>query len=1550
MKNSVDWILDTGATHHLVNNRDLISAETGRSFRINAVGGAVAQPGTEVHLKPNSLGIRKAIFHKNLRQNLLSVGKLCDSGAEIKFFGNTARLNLKDGETLRLSKQNGLWRLKAKVGAFQNEPTQNAEILRAKANKVVKKTDKKPQKTNKTKQTKRDEKNKQEKAEENTKTNKTDADKKTTKNPMTKCEGHYGPMWSGKSKNLNKAIEEYGLKNCELFRPTQDNRPPREHEKDVKKHYKPVEKIADITDALKTKTDKHTVIIDEAHMFAGNTENAWRELITSFPEKNFFVAGLEKGLELTTFPWLIAFKALESGSTSSRRRISTHRHYSRCDECSSAWGTISVRSDFKSVAEIAKQNDWAGGIGKTKYKSLCRKCHDNYQIEFVERATAGVSNTKTKTAAKSKDPDGVATQKAKVPEKDSKTAKENFDPDTDANREFVEDLKKQSAAVPNDILHERICHFWNTYLRRPPACASCAMHKGQKKSHKKERPEFLLPEEYLDSLHVDLVGPFPEPIGSGGERFLFTCVDDKVGFLFVDGIKLKTDAWEALENAISEFGGRPKRLRRDNGEEFLTPEWKKVIKGTGGKNSKPIKEECSAAGEPEQNGKIERHNRTVQDGFRATCEGCDPRLWLHAAKTASYVWNLLPKKGKKSPRQLRDEAQGRKIRPIRTGHLRVFGCEAYYKLGRRTKIQERNRKGVFVGYKGSSYLILHHTPKGRWELVQSWTVTFFESKKVKNLDEYVAEGKARVQNFRDVGYTGALPSTYELKTRGRPKGSKNKPKESDQEKTEGAPSQKKTAATATSKDAAKTSAETKRKSAAQKKTDFQKERPAPAQDKKKPEPKAQPKKTGRAADKRKAKANFKKKIQDKVQNKLQQQAKAVAITKEKVANAKRPEPKKTPAPKAKAKALPTKEARNSKSKPELPVTLKGTACPKAKPSAPNKKAEREKELRVWAKERRPSASPPDSKKRKTQPENITALMMEAVEWLKNAEATEAPTDEKTDKVIDAMLTEAAEWFEKNDDTGVAETFVTMVKAKEAEHGPKRAIWLESAKKELNSLLEKKTWISVKLKDIPKDAQVLPIILIYTLKDNGVHKCRAVVLGNQQSPTAEDTFSPVVAHATLRWVIHIAALLDLDIVGFDISSAFVNAPVNSDVYCKLPEAWGGGYAKPQKALYGLRQAPRCWSRHFTASLQKIGFTQSSADPGLYFAHGKNGPVMLLVYVDDGIIVGDREDCLLYRKQILTEYKGREEPLEKAGKYEKLTYVGLEIIRDRAQRKAWVQQTCLINKLEKRFEKFLDNKNADYGSSGMRTPITKNLSPDSPPTTFPIRMAVGSLMYLGQGSRPDLCYSIKELSRFLENPTTEAAKTAIRAIKYVIRTKNLGLVLGNVKGVLPNDTYLPVEEAYSDADYASEIGKRRSTTGNYYVVDGAPVWWQCVLQKCIATSTCESEYYAAFEMTRRICWLRKISADLRKFFKVPDTHPKTVKLWVDNQSTICVLRSDLPTKRTKHFEVKLSFVSEKVEKGVIEIDYVESEKNLADPLTKPKSYEVLLKLGLEDAPKV
>ena len=147
-----------------------------------------------------------------------------------------------------------------------------------------------------------------------------------------------------------------------------------------------------------------------------------------------------------------------------------------------------------------------------------------------------------------------------------------------------------------------------------------------------------------------------------------------------------------------------------------------------------------------------------------------------------------------------------------------------------------------------------------------------------------------------------------------------------------------------------------------------------------------------------------------------------------------------------------------------------------------------------------------------------------------------------------------------------------------------------------------------------------------------------------------TYSPVVSHSTLRYILHTCALRDYSIKNFDISAAFVNAPMNNDTtFCKLPPAFvaegKSPYVRLNRALYGLRQSPRLWSRHFSDSLRKLGFTQSAFDPGLYYAMGKSGtPVYCMIYVDDGILVGNDADVEEFRSKILNVFVGRKEPLD------------------------------------------------------------------------------------------------------------------------------------------------------------------------------------------------------------------------------------------------------------------------------------------------------------------
>jgi thymidine kinase len=1287
---------------------------------------------------------------------------------------------------------------------------------------------------------------------------------------------HAGCMWSGKStamfEKIDELVSEKKGNDILKFTHNADTREPREHEKVHKPTFTKVNSLNELEIILRSYRSPRQILnifVDELHMFDDAT--TLKKILTEYDGRHeFYLSGLDKNGNGEDFEWMKILKDMKWKRGNLKLKI----WKADCNRCGMAKSAINT-------LRIAKFEDPNPVGGADKYGVYCKKCTPVVKENIQDHASP------------------------------------------EDNKLLFDHVRVQLKGVPKHIQHERLCHFWNSSIRIPDNCKSCKMHKGQKPSHAKERPPEFKPKRYLESVHMDLVGPFPAALGGGAEKYMFVAVDDLTNYLFVTGIRRKDDAHLALEEMFTHFGRRPERIRTDNGGEWETEEFKLLVNPPDD-DKKKIVHERSPPYEPESNGKVERNNRSLGDATRATVEGCDPRLWLYAAVVSAYVFNRLPRRNADSPLQIKHREEGLPAKPDKISHLRTFGCRVYFKMNERTKIQERYGMGIMVGYAPGCYRVLKPTPTGRWEVIKAYAVKFMEEQKVQNLEEFAKEYQKRLHAFSDANYWDALPNSYPAASKlSLPSGGRLAAGGNAHEDV--GVSGGGAVDTGNSVPSRWKPPEERFRTVWCRQTKLRKRIPILPEDKfddlEKPT------------------------IDSMINNETDKDVDKVADTT------------------ADSIEVPNTDSENPTDKNDNPnkdiMNVTGVHEKPATSTTVNNEISG-----------RPESHPKDTvtfsteDREKSDDLNFDDILPNRKRKL-SEEDDRDPKRPKFHNSEKALTTEALDFLVGNvSDTEKLENLVYAlgaIKTSEAEKGPEKYLWKAAAVKELNALLAKKTWDHIDFQDIPVGGEVIPVCLIYTLKNNGVYKARGVVLGNQQQNT-EDlmTYSPVISHSTLRYVLHMAALQNLEMSNFDISAAFVNADISGDVYCRLPGAWvekgKSPYVKLNKALYGLRQAPRLWSRHFTASLRKLGFVQSEADPGLYYAQGKMGVVYCCIYVDDGILIGHKDDTEFFRSQILTTFVGRNEPLEKNGHIEKLTYVGLEITRDRKKRKIWLTQNDLVKKLEERFKSYLTTDNPEYKDTGKRTPITRNLS-DGPEIKFPIRKAVGSLMYLAQGSRPDLCYAIKEMSRYLEKPTKEAAKTAIRCIKYVIDTRNYGVVLGNTDGTL-NEDHNPVMNAYSDADFASEPGKRRSTTGNVIRLDNSTIWWKCVLQKLTATSTCEAEYYSAFNCAKQIMHMRVLHEEFRKYssgnFEKNDDDTvggiansiEPTKLLVDNTSTITVLKSDLPTTRSKHFEVKLSYVADKVERNLIKLEWVNTLENIADMLTKPRPWNELLKLGIEE----
>lgn len=214
-----------------------------------------------------------------------------------------------------------------------------------------------------------------------------------------------------------------------------------------------------------------------------------------------------------------------------------------------------------------------------------------------------------------------------------------------------------------------------------------------------------------------------------------------------------------------------------------------------------------------------------------------------------------------------------------------------------------------------------------------------------------------------------------------------------------------------------------------------------------------------------------------------------------------------------------------------------------------------------------------------------------------------------------------------------------------------------------------------------------------------------------------------------------------------------------------------------------------------------------------------------------------------------------------------------------------------------------------------------------TSLPYNSLVGSLMYIAQGTRPDIAYSVGALSQHLSHPCLAAWNLGLHVLRYLKGTQSLGLIY-NAKDVMIEGNqswYLP--ECFTDSDWAGDPNSRRSTTGYCFNLNGAAISWRSRLQPTVSLSSTEAEYRATTEAGQEVVWLR----GLLSFISIPQLSPTV--LCSDSTGAVSLTKKAIFHARTKHVEVQYHWIREQVEKKVITLRRIPNQHMFADTLTKP-----------------
>jgi len=165
-------------------------------------------------------------------------------------------------------------------------------------------------------------------------------------------------------------------------------------------------------------------------------------------------------------------------------------------------------------------------------------------------------------------------------------------------------------------------------------------------------------------------------------------------------------------------------------------------------------------------------------------------------------------------------------------------------------------------------------------------------------------------------------------------------------------------------------------------------------------------------------------------------------------------------------------------------------------------------------------------------------------------------------------------------------------------------WECAMREEYDSLMTNNTWTLVPL---PAGRKPISCKWVFKIKQgaNGeveCYKARLVARGFTQTYGVDynETFAPVAKFTSIRSILALAALEDMDIHQMDVKIAFLNGELEEEIYMEQPQGFvhqGGEHlvCKFQKSLYGLKQSPRAWNQKLDAFLKSIEFMKSEVDP-------------------------------------------------------------------------------------------------------------------------------------------------------------------------------------------------------------------------------------------------------------------------------------------------------------------------------------------------------------------
>lgn len=349
----------------------------------------------------------------------------------------------------------------------------------------------------------------------------------------------------------------------------------------------------------------------------------------------------------------------------------------------------------------------------------------------------------------------------------------------------------------------------------------------------------------------------------------------------------------------------------------------------------------------------------------------------------------------------------------------------------------------------------------------------------------------------------------------------------------------------------------------------------------------------------------------------------------------------------------------------------------------------------------------------------------------------------------------------------------------------------------------------------------------------------------------------------------------------------------------------------KLLYGLKQAPCAWYTRFATYILSQGFRTGSCDNSLFIYSRGSHTTYLLLYVDDIVLTASSDTFL----QEIISTLSREFAMTDLGQLHH--FLGIQVTRN--SHGLFLDQSQYAKDISRASMSSCKPCTTPVDLSAKLNATDGDLFSD--PTLY--RSLAGALQYL-TFTRPDISYAVQQVCLFMHEPRDPHYGFLKRILRYLLGTLDYGI------RIVKSNSHSLI--TYSDADWGGCPEFRRSTSGYCMFLGDNLISWSSKRQPIVSRSSAEAEYRGVANAVAEATWIRNLLLELH----IPLRQASVV--YCDNVSAVYLSNNLVQHQRTKHIEIDIHFVREKVKGCHIRVLHVPSSLQYADIFTKGLSRQL------------